>query len=245
MTYKKDITEILQNLIAMFNHWCNVIDWTESGGIINIQLDDVKWLQTDWIFEFNCRTIEDMNIHGVECVVTYVGDNYITIKGLKETLVSFNDPIVYAPMLYFFHGTPIAIGAELNKINDASNKTPMIWMMENFQERFIDDPLDRHERETTLRLFFLTQANHTQWITQQAYDHCITPMRRLMEIFVEAVKNDGTFDVTDLTYNVYNYAKFGVYINEKGMPTNKFADNLSGVEMAFTLKRYKPDCCDC
>ena len=56
MTYKKDITEILQNLIAQFNHWCNVNDWTESGGIINIQLDDVKWLQTDWIFEFNCRT---------------------------------------------------------------------------------------------------------------------------------------------------------------------------------------------
>jgi len=249
MEYKKDITDILRNLIQPISNSISVLSWDESGGYITIIVDDVKWVQTDWIFTFECRTLEDMNPHQVECVVTGCGlmgsTNFITIKGIKETLVSFNQSVVFAPIVYFFHGTPIAIGAELDKIQDAGNKTPMVWMMENFQERFYDDPLLRLERETTLRLFFLTQANHRQWVTQQAYDHCIAPMRRLMELFVEEIKNDGTYDVTDLNYSVYNYAKFGVYINEKGMPTNKFADNLSGVEMSFVLKRYKPDCCDC
>lgn len=249
MTYKKDITQILEDLLNNVSNNTLVISWSEDSGVISLIVDDIRWFQSDWIFTFNCRTIEDMNPHATQCVVidayTIDGVSIIEIKGVKETLVSFNMNFIEAPHVYFFHGTPIAVGAELDKINDAGNKTPMLWMMENFQERFYDDPLLRLERETTLRLFFLTQANHRQWVTQQAYDHCIAPMRRLMELFAEVIKNDGTFDVTDLTYSVYNYAKFGVYISEKGMPTNKFADNLSGVEMSFTLKRYKPDCCDC
>jgi hypothetical protein len=249
MEYKKDITEILQNIISGIDNTVNVLSWTESSGIITILVDDCKWAQIDWILELTCRTIEDINPHQVECVITnsgyFQGVHSITIKGVKETLISFNQSVISLPLVYFFHGTPIAVGAELDKINNANEKTPMVWMMENFQERFNDDPLDRHERETTLRLFFLTQANHRQWVTQQAYDHCIAPMRKLMELFVEVIKNDGTFDVTDLTYSVYNYAKFGVYISEKGMPTNKWADNLSGVEMAFVLSRYKPKCCGC
>jgi len=249
MTYKKDITEILDNLLSEVNNEVNVLSWTENNGVITMVVDDMRWTQIDWIFTFNCRTIEDMNFHATQCVITnaYIlgGTHIVSFKGVTETLVSTDMTSYEVPYVYFFHGTPIAVGAELDKINNANNKTPMVWMMENFQERFYDDPLLRLERETTLRLFFLTQANHRQWVTQQAYDHCIAPMRRLMELFVEVIKNDGTFDVTDLTYSVYNYAKFGVYINEKGMPTNKFADNLSGVEMSFVLKRYKPDCCDC
>ena len=249
MTYKKDITEILDNLLSEVNNEVNVLSWTEDNGVITMVVDDMRWTQIDWIFTFNCRTIEDMNFHATQCVITnaYIsgGTHFVSFKGVTETLVSRDMTPYEVPYVYFFHGTPIAVGAELDKINNANNKTPMVWMMENFQERFYDDPLLRLERETTLRLFFLTQANHRQWVTQQAYDHCIAPMRRLMELFVEVIKNDGTFDVTDLTYSVYNYAKFGVYINEKGMPTNKFADNLSGVEMSFVLKRYKPDCCDC
>lgn len=249
MEYKKDITEILEGLLNNVSNEVNVLSWTEAFGYITILVDDIKWAQVDWVLTLNCRTVEDMNPHATECVITqaYIlgGVHTIQIKAVKETLVSFNMTTFEVPLLHFFHGTPIAIGAELDKINDAGNKTPMMWMMENFQERFYDDPLLRLERETTLRLFFLTQANHRQWVTQQAYDHSIAPMRRLMELFVDVIKNDGTFDVTDLTYSVYNYAKFGVYINEKGMPTNKFADNLSGVEMSFVLKRYKPDCCDC
>jgi hypothetical protein len=249
MTYKKDITEILENLISEVNNEVNVLSWTEDNGVITMVVDDMLWTQIDWIFTFNCRTVEDMNFHSTQCVITdaYIlgSTHVVSFKGVTETLVSTDMASYEVPHVYFFHGTPIAVGAELDKINNANNKTPMVWMMENFQERFYDDPLLRLERETTLRLFFLTQANHRQWVTQQAYDHCIAPMRRLLELFVEVIKNDGTFDVTDLTYSVYNYAKFGVYINEKGMPTNKFADNLSGVEMSFVLKRYKPDCCDC
>jgi hypothetical protein len=249
MEYKKDITDILESLINEVNNEVNVLSWTESSGIITLKVDDMLWTQIDWLFMFNCRTVEDMNFHGTQCVIvdSYIsnGQQFVEFKGVTETLVSTDMTSYEVPHVYFFHGTPIAIGAELDKINNANNKTPMVWMMENFQERFFDDPLLRLERETTLRLFFLTQANHRQWVTQQAYDHCIAPMRRLMELFVDVIKNDGTFDVTDLSYSVYNYAKFGVYINEKGMPTNKFADNLSGVEMSFVLKRYKPDCCDC
>lgn len=243
MTYRPDITDLLIHVLATMENKITVSSWTASNGILTLTVDDVKWAQEEWPITVNCKTEEDINPHQVECVFTQVYDGWVRIKGVKETLTEYADLWITLPSVKFYHGTPIATGTELNQIQRAVDKTPMIWMMENFTERFNEDDLVRVERETDLRLFFLTQANHFQWMTETSYQKTIRPMRRLMEMFVNALKQDSQFDTLKLTYNVQNYSKFGVYINEKGMPTNKFADNLSGVEMQFTLVRFKPDCC--
>jgi hypothetical protein len=243
MTYREDITDILIHVLATLENHITVTSWMANNGILTLETPDVKWAQEEWPIVVNCKTIENPNAHQVNCVFTEVQDTFVRIKGVTETLTEYADGWVQLPLQKFFHGTPIATGAELNQIQKAVDKTPMVWMMENFTERFLEDELQRLERETDLRLFFLTQANHNQWMTETAYHKAIRPMRRFMELFVQALKNDSQFDTLELTYSVQNYSKFGVYINEKGMPTNKFADNLSGVEMQFTLKRYRPDCC--
>ena len=243
MNYKEDITDILDGIVNTISQEDQLVLLSADivNGVAVCHVEDEKWCQEDFFLNVIGRSEEDMNPHSIQVVITDVWSGHIRIKGVKETLTEVT--AIYIYHLYFFHGTPIATGNELLKIQDASDKTPMVWMYENFTERFNEDDLLRLERESELKLFFLTQANHSQWVTQVAYEKAIRPMRKLMELFVQAIKNDSRFDTLDLSYNVQNYAKFGVYINEKGMPTNKFADNLSGVEMSFTLKKYKPEYC--
>ena len=124
----------------------------------------------------------------------------------------------------------------------------MVWFLENFTDKFFDDAADTREREIRFRLFFLTQANHEKWLVNDSYHNAILPMRRLAENFIDKLRSlPARFDLISEEYELINYAKFGVYITNKGMEKSLFADKLAGCELNISLTVYKLDACqdDC
>lgn len=153
---------------------------------------------------------------------------------------------LYKP--HFFHGTPIAQGVELSKKTKAINKVPMAWFYEQFTDKFFESELINKEREIRFRLFFLTQADPDKWFTDDAYKYAIRPMHRLAEYFIEKLKSMPVrFDVDNIEFDMSNYAKFGVFISNRGMDKKLWHDNLAGVEVSFSpLTVYKKNVClDC
>lgn len=152
----------------------------------------------------------------------------MTVEGSVN--ISVDNFTLYAPK--FFHGTPIQTDAEITEIPNAADKTPMIWALENYKDHFYDDPENARDRDLRMRIFFLTQPGLATEKTDDRYHHCIEPMRRLQERFVDRLRAmRGDFNTHDWEYEVENYARFGVYINNKGVEKNWFADKLSGCEL--------------
>lgn len=169
-------------------------------------------------------------------------DNFgVSIDTDTNILPSFPDTFnLYGP--YFFHGTPIETNTDLQDITDANDKTPMVWLMENFSEDFHLDPEDPHERTSTVRLFFLTQSDFSL-TTEAIHERYIKPMRRLMENWLANMKRNFTFEIWDKDYTVTDYTKFGVFIQNKGVPTQLMADKLTGCELSITFNILKRGSC--
>ena len=166
----------------------------------------------------------------------------ITVKGNTALSGSFwfnMNPV------YFFHGSPRETNAETAQQEDSFKKTPMIWLLESFDEEFFRDTESAYERESSVRLFFLGQAEYDK-PTAERHTNYVNPMRRLKEQFIEALYYHteifAEFEVTDKE-NIYT--KFAVYVNSPtGSGTQQlFADNLAGVELSCTFKILKRGAC--
>ena len=183
----------------------------------------------------------------------------ITIDGNRYTIASVDAPNtlvlsgedaitaesfeLYRP--YFFFGTPIGTEDELEQEKNASNKTPMIWMMLPFQDRPDENPESAFDRELDVRLFFLTQADHEKWLTPDANEKAIQPMRRLEERYWAKVKQMiSRFNVDRTSSKINDYPKFGVYLNGKS-DKSLWADKLAGCESSITgLRIYHAGTCE-
>lgn len=149
---------------------------------------------------------------------------------------------LYKP--FFFHGTPIAQGVELVKKNKAVDKVPMAWFYQQSKDHFFESETINDERDITLRLFFLTQGKPETWLSEDAHNQGVKPMRRLLEIFIAKLKTMSyRFDVDDMEYDVLPYYKFGVFIVNRGMEKSLWSDKLSGCELAIPLKVFKKPPC--
>jgi hypothetical protein len=185
------------------------------------------------------------------------GNNYVItqVNFPNEIIATGTTPItvktfeLYRPKYY--HGTAISMNTELDKKKQATDKTPMIWLMEQFVDTFQTATNNPIERKCKLQIFFLSTGNSQQWTTEEAYKWGILPMQRLQKSFeLQLQKMDNIF-VTDapplqpLTYDLKNYHQFGVYIVNKGMPTALWVENLSGVEMNIPqLQIFADGLCD-
>ena len=177
-------------------------------------------------------------------ITNVVKDTSITIKPVLDstpapTTLSFD---AYDP--YYFHGTVIQTNLELEQITNSNLKTPMVYLLEVLEDTFFNRDA-QNERESDLRLFFLTQANFEDWKTQDSYKNAIEPMRSLCYSFIDVLnksKNIGIF----ASYRVINHTKFGVFVTDKGYEERIFNDNLAGVELRITLPILQVnDCINC
>ena len=132
---------------------------------------------------------------------------------------------------------------ELMKEPEQTNKIPMVYLYEEFTETFNDNPIDAIERESFLRMFFLSQADYKNFLRTDFFENCEIPMRRLQEHFIQACKNYTLID-TLTTYDITTKTKFGVFVNDSGVEVPYWVDNLSGVECKITLKLYKSMQCE-
>jgi hypothetical protein len=148
------------------------------------------------------------------------------------------------PTVHFFHGTVKETNITLTKRQFDTQKTPLVYLLEIFSERFNED-VDEFERVSDLRLFFLTHANFEEWEVDDFYANSIKPMQRLTQHFIDTLnKQVRVQQIRD--YELTNLSRFGVYVNNKGFESTLFEDKLSGVELRISLELRKPtDCSGC
>lgn len=191
--------------------------------------------------------------HLQECfVVNYEGIDWIITDVIKNISISIKPKLGSAPLPttltltiydpYYFSGTVIQTNLELEQIKDSSLKTPMIYLLEVLEDSF-NNRDELNERESDLRLFFLTQANFEAWKTQDTYTNAIEPMRSLAYSFIDTLNKSkiiGTF----AEYRLTNHTKFGVYTTDKGYTERIWNDDLAGVEMRITLPVLRDVSCN-
>jgi hypothetical protein len=167
--------------------------------------------------------------------------NTITLEGSAPVAVeSFVMP---AP--FFFHGTPIATNSDLSQIEEAKDKTPMIWLMEGYVDNNDFGWRSPFDREITARVFGLTDPVDPTQQTPEAYTNAVEPMQRMMQYFEEVLNaQQKWFNTDDLGIEFRQYPKFGVYLTSKGVEKSMFRDNLSGVEASLNrLLHYRQASC--
>lgn len=237
MGYKRDITDVLNEVISAMEFPVAIDSVVLNGdGTQTLYCSDIYHAQIGFDVTINGLSykITDFDQSNETIAVTPNFTGTATISGG----ISF---YMYNP--FFFYGTPIATGQDLSGYDDANDKTPMVWLWENYIERN-NDEMASISREVDVELYFLTQANFELWKTSDSYTKAIRPMRRLMEKFIVEVRSrDDLFSADDLTYDSENYAKFGVFIRTKGSTSNIFQDKLSGCSCKLTLKLWdKTEC---
>ena len=214
----------------------------------------VKILKVDSVGDVHTLTVCDIFHAQPDFKVDIAGNEY-TIQSTSGTTTMIvkgtPDPVVGTFQLYkpnFFHGTPTQQGVELIEELKATEKTPMIWLYEQFTDKFFNDPESKTERDIIMRLFFLTDTETDQNLTEDAYQKAIEPMRRLAENFERQlnVPQNGVkrFNTDTLEFDLINYHKFGVFINNKGMEKSLWQEKLAGCEMAVTLPVFRVEPCE-
>ena len=110
----------------------------------------------------------------------------------------------------------------------------MIYLYEPINERY-NNSSNPIEREAELRIAVLSDYKMDQF-TDDIYQYAVAAMRELTEYFLMVVlKQVRDIDVFNVEYDIRNYAKHGVVI-ENGSEKNIFSENLSGVELNLNLK---------
>jgi hypothetical protein len=121
-----------------------------------------------------------------------------------------------------------------------TQKTPLIWLLEIIRENKFGRG-DVREFETELRVFFLDETDPTQFVTQDNRQQIVEPMENLAESFLDVVRSKRVFK-TLVDYQITSFSRFGVE-TDQGVIQNILDANLSGVELRFTLTKYKETNC--
>ena len=164
-------------------------------------------------------------------------DSVITVLG------EIDKPKKYrAPSLVYFHGTPVMTNNHIAEATEAQ-KTPMVYLYEILREKF-HGPNSGLDRTSSIRLFFLDSANFEDWETEDHYTNRLYGLNSLVEFFREqAVKYECKFHLFDVSFDVINHTRFGVFTSMKGHEKRIFDEDLTGVELSFELPIKK--CLNC
>lgn len=183
-----------------------------------------------------------------KCFTVNIGGNDYTVEDINGLVATFKGNTPPAPgffnlyLPYFFYGTITQTNTELTKVEDAADKTPMVYSLETLRERFFDPSESSLEFEAEVRLFFLTQANFPEWETKDFYKDAIGPMKALADLFLDTLEaHEGIGFIEDR--DVISLTKFGVEINSKGFETTLVNDHLSGVEVRITIPVFNKNTC--
>lgn len=229
--YTDDFTDVLNHVISGMEFPVEIISVEDNGaGIQTLTCANIYHAQKGFFVTINDKKYEitafDQDLETITLKPTFKRD---------PTIEAGDNFLLYKP--FFFHGTPVATDMEV-KDAKSENKTPMIWLWENFtgKKKINLDPI---RQEITCELYFLTVSSDEMQslLTEDLYIQCIQPMRRLMESFEEEVrKRKDVFYSNFWDYVWENYSKFAVMIRTKGGNKQLIMDKLSGVSMKTTFK---------
>lgn len=234
--YRTETPDILGSVVEQIDRTMTITDYSVNGTTHSIEVCDLKWVEPG----------RDITIDGNTYRVTAINNstNIITATGAES--VETNTFELYPPI--FFYGTPLDQDQNLKGIRETNNKTPMVYLLLNYDEDNDSNDESSIEREIRCRLFFLTSANFDTDLTADLHENKIKPMARLMQLFVDALKaNRRSFDTEAFKYNSTPGYKFGVYVTNAGTKKSFFVDQLSGWDMRIDnlIVRRGHNCTSC
>lgn len=228
-----DTIDVIEDMVLSLNKeiYVTSIDEVETG-LYKVYTCNTKWAQPSFsldIDEVN-YTIEDVSVN-----------EYITISGdSTPTAESFD---IYD--IKFFSGSPIETSIELNKVQFGEDKLPMVYLLEPFTESYKNDALSLLDRESSLRLFFLTNTNYSDYLSLQLRKYGVSPMRNATFEFIQKVNTShNVVNKGNIPFDIKYHNKWGVVITDKGSRRNIFDDNLSGCELEITIPLKRNMKCD-
>lgn len=242
MIYREDLIGILRTVVESMDFTVTINSVEETDGTYVITTCDI----------YHAEPGRTVTIGGETFTITAIDADEKTISVTTEAELAEDfwtgktSFALYSP--YFFHGTPIDTNKQLKDINRAQDKTPMVWLHEQYQEDFSENNRDVHERVSDFRIFFLTQSDHTDE-TGTLYSDKTRPMHRLSEQFIEIMKTytnaryERVFSTDTLKWRRLNFNRLGVFINNKGMEQSLFVDSLSGCELDISVPLYRLQYC--
>lgn len=231
---RRETVDIVRDLVNEVNVDVRMVTITDNlDQTYTITTCDTSYLYPCFKFGFGGVDYEVINEVGKEFVV----NKKFTIKGSSVPAGDYLE----LPSPKYYYGTVMATKAELDKEALNSNKFPMVYFLTPTRDRFGAREASV-DRESTIRLVFLTEANEMDWLNESHYSYAIKPMRNLVYRFVNYLdfnENIGEID----NFDILDHAKFGVYATDKGHTKRIFSEQSSGSELELTLPIYKGGLC--
>ena len=185
---------------------------------------------------FHIQPTFSVTIDGIDYpVISVVKNVNIVISG--TVLPTASTFLVYAP--YYYHGTPVQVSNELTEISVAADKTPMVFLNESYVEKYFgsDSSVDR---EADLRIFFLTQSNFEDWLSEDYHNNSFEQMNDMIDRFLIRCKKSKLIGKFSEHSRIIRQ-KVSVVSSDKNKK-NLFNMNLSGVELLIKLPFNKENC---
>lgn len=193
---------------------------------------------------FACSTLHVRN----HSLITIGGTDYRVTEVINNVSIAFTAPSTptgstfTAKKPFYIHGSLLAANTELNKIIDADEKLPMVYLFESFSEERVFNKKSPIQRNVRTSLYVLDSADFNNWLTDDHYEKAVKPMDNLAELIVETIDKDGKYGFVD-TYNITPMVRFG-QITENGNTKLLFDEFASGVLLEITIPIMKPIKCD-
>ena len=143
------------------------------------------------------------------------------------------------PTLGYLPGTPKSVNAELSRQFESS--MPIIWLMEIMQERVSYDSRKDATITPIARLFFLDDADFSNWTNVEHLEEAVRPMRNYADRMIKAMMYSDKFGDPVGQPIFINQARFGLSFNQPKMQdnfshqTNIFGVKVSGVELRLEI----------
>lgn len=140
------------------------------------------------------------------------------------------------PNPFFIWGKYKAVNQELAK-QQFTSIMPLIWMFELQPRAIPQDKLTVIESSGSVRLFFMSTANYTDFTTSQHYTEVIYPMDNLITSFFAKVKRHKRVGNEVFLSSRLNHSKFttGGGSISGGQENNVLGKELSGVELEIQI----------
>lgn len=212
--------DILEDFINVLSLSGRVLSFSDDGTNTTIMVETT----------FHARRKMNISIDGTDYeIVSVVNNESIEVVGVIA------NPVIYTvPNPFYFHGTPVMTNSHINGANH-SDKVPMVYLYEILRERDLREN-SRIRREADLRLFFLDSANFSDWSTDDHYSQRLLGLNNLVDFFIAAARAyTCCFYLFDTDFTRVNHVNWGVYQDNEGHKQRIFDDELTGVELSFTL----------
>jgi len=142
---------------------------------------------------------------------------------------------------YFYYGDPVDMNNEINAGGaDMDAKYPAVIMFEVQRERFYKDKSVLYDSESSLRLFFMDQANYEDSSINELYS-VVDRMKELAIEFINQLDITKGVYIQDSEYVISNHSKWGVKLirDRRTASETLFDNNLTGVELQIDVPLSK------